>query len=433
LFLALYNEFTARHLHAVSRSRPSCRDRLAGWEVYTTLFDVLLSEGSDGLLIIPEWAFDIMHEFVYQFQGFCQYRTSSSDKRKEEDWELLRQNQDAWTVSKVMFYLHSFMEAASSLPENIDASSGKMGIKNLGIFAAVALSRLECLLADYTSCLDVLEMDIVKNSLDDGAIGEVFQAKISLAYHAGVAFLMLNRYKDAISVLEDICSEIQRATKSGQLAELVGSDQQQFQKQFDRMLALLAILVNICPASTVLLDGRNRDSVGYLVRDKFGSQLLKIDGGEEGYDSLFGFACPKFIDPAVPDYSKNLPAGLNLQTYNLQILQFINEMEKQRSLKNLHSYMKLYTSIGVEKLASFNDCSEVSECVSQLLSLKHKMLQREGTDNSVHSALDIHYFGESENIYIDEAQTEKRFEGFFLSRISHSRDIQKAIADLVIE
>jgi len=108
-------------------------------------------------------------------------------------------------------------------------------------------------------------------------------------------------------------------------------------------------------------------------------------------------------------------------------------MEKQRSLKNLHSYMKLYTSIGVEKLASFNDCSEVSECVSQLLSLKHKMLQREGTDNSVHSALDIHYFGESENIYIDEAQTEKRFEGFFLSRISHSRDIQKAIADLVIE
>jgi len=62
------------------------------------------------------------------------------------------------------------------------------------------------------------------------------------------------------------------------------------------MLALLAIQVNICPDSTVLLDGRNRDSVGYLVRDKFCSQLLKIDGGEEGYDSLFGSACPKFID-----------------------------------------------------------------------------------------------------------------------------------------
>jgi len=31
-------------------------------------------------------------------------------------------------------------------------------------------------------------MDIFQNSLDDGAIGEVFQAKISLAYHAGVAF-----------------------------------------------------------------------------------------------------------------------------------------------------------------------------------------------------------------------------------------------------
>lgn len=54
------------------------------------MFGGLLCEGSKDLLVIPEWAFDIMHACVYQFQEFCQYRTSSSDKRKEEDWELLR-------------------------------------------------------------------------------------------------------------------------------------------------------------------------------------------------------------------------------------------------------------------------------------------------------------------------------------------------------
>ena len=43
---------------------------------------------------IYDWAFNIMHEFVFQFQGFRQYRTSSSGKRKEEDWKILRQNLD---------------------------------------------------------------------------------------------------------------------------------------------------------------------------------------------------------------------------------------------------------------------------------------------------------------------------------------------------
>ena len=32
---------------------------------------------------IYDWAFNIMHEFVFQFQGFRQYRTSNSGKRKE--------------------------------------------------------------------------------------------------------------------------------------------------------------------------------------------------------------------------------------------------------------------------------------------------------------------------------------------------------------
>jgi len=45
-------------------------------------------------------------------------------------------------------------------------------------------------------------MDNLQKSTDDGAIGEEFQAKIRLAYHAGV--VMLNRYKDIIFVLEDI-------------------------------------------------------------------------------------------------------------------------------------------------------------------------------------------------------------------------------------
>ena len=108
-------------------------------------------------------------------------------------------------------------------------------------------------------------------------------------------------------------------------------------------------------------------------------------------------------------------------------------MEKQRPLRSLHSFMKLYTSIGTSKLASFNGCSDDGECISQLLSLKNKMLQREGSDNEIVSALDIHFNADHNMVNIDEAQRQRRFEGFFLTRIAQCADIQKALDTIIVE
>ena len=392
------------------------------------------NNGDDsGLYLMPEWAFDIMHEFVYQFQGFCQFRTTSSDKRKDEDLAMIRDNKDAWAVDQVMYYLHSLIELSAGIANDATAESGTLAYKHLGVFAAVALSRLECLLADYTACLEAFDIDLVTEQLsDNGIISRVFPAKISLAYHAGIAHLMLNRYKDAINILEDVCTEIQRAVKTNQLQSMVGHDHQQFNKQFDRMLALLAILIKICPSCLISLDG-NKDSIGSLVREKYGSQLQKIESGDEGYEDLFGFACPKFIDPAFPDYSKEIPAGFNQQAHKSQIRHFIDEMDKQRPLRSLHSYMKLYTSIDTSKLASFNGCSDDSELVSQLLSLKNKMLQKEGNGNEVVSALDVHFSAEKNIVYMDEIQRQRRCEGYYLTRIAHCKVIRNALDEIIVE
>jgi len=56
---------------------------------------------------IYDWAFDIMHEFVFQFQGFRQYRTSSSGKRKEEDWKILRPNLKKVTLPTKLYWMHT--------------------------------------------------------------------------------------------------------------------------------------------------------------------------------------------------------------------------------------------------------------------------------------------------------------------------------------
>jgi len=203
--------------------------------VYRNLFDLIINvaEADDladdngmGFLLIPDWAFDILHEFVYQFQGFCQFRTtfaattSNSNKtltdNQTETLELLKQNKDVWAVETVMYYLHRMLSFVRSAHPSV-----KPGHKTLGVFASVALSRLECLLGDYQASLMALDpiyrgtsgasADIAA-AVDD-EVSSVFAAKISLAYHAGVSYLMLRRYKDAINFLGDICSQINRGLK----------------------------------------------------------------------------------------------------------------------------------------------------------------------------------------------------------------------------
>ena len=70
------------------------------------------------------------------------------------------------------------------------------------------------------------------------------------------------------------------------------------------MIALLAVLTHVCPSEGVV-----DESVLRSVRDRHRSALSKIEAGEEGYEDLFIFACPKFVSPAVPDYGRVLRGG----------------------------------------------------------------------------------------------------------------------------
>jgi translation initiation factor 3 subunit L len=235
LVLALYREVTHRHWHSVTR--PTVGARIEGWSVYRELFDEILLEAEEkskesraAFFISPQWSFDILHEFVYQFQGYCQFKsavqasavkhgiapggepTKSAPHHLIENMTILSQNSDAWSVETVFFYLHRLV--------SIGKTSTVPAYQYLGIFASVALSRLECLLGDYRACLSALEMDtnvIVDNGEALQTVQEivhgVFPARVSWAYHAAVAYLMLRRYKDATRILGDVCSYMQRGFK----------------------------------------------------------------------------------------------------------------------------------------------------------------------------------------------------------------------------
>jgi len=433
LFLALYRELTHRHWHAVSRI--NIRDRIEGWQVYKELFEEILQE-EPNFYITPEWAFDVLNEFVYQFQGFCQFRTTlhgnalksglikegesfaslnlssnstSGGNQQVADSINMLNSSDAWEVEQVFGYLHRLVK--------IGSTSERPAYQYLGLFASVASSRLECLLGDHAGCLKALipiSDSFVVRKKDDAEqtaveiIGSVFLARLSMAYHAGISFMMLRRYKDASRIWGDICAYMQRGFKTGQLRKLPNSEQ--FNKQYERMISLLAIVTHICPPSGVV-----DESVLRTVREKHGPILSKIDAGEEGYEDLF--QSPKFVSASFDN------------VYRLQMKQFDKEMVPQLACRKVRSYMKLYTSIAVSKLARFNDM-EPEEFAPILVAFKQRMLQLEAplgrnsfAEGQRKSALDIHYYMVEDMVHVDEAEKQRRFEKYFVAQITQNQDI----------
>jgi translation initiation factor 3 subunit L len=457
LFLAFYRELTHRHWHAVSR--PSLRDRIEGWDVYRELFDELLEGAEEDsislqpkLFVLPEWAFDILHEFVYQFQGFCQFRSSlynsankhglvggtlsgiegeekgSSKKGPPhhvvDNLAIMREDtaKEVWTVDTVMYYLHRLVQIGTSPNCKVPA------YQYFGIFASVALSRLECLLTDYTGCLaaltTVLDIDAAAVTKSDQetktfsqVVNGVFSAKLSLTYHSGISFLMLRRYKDAANTVGSLCSDMHRGFKTGQLRQLPNSDQ--LYKNYDRLIALLAICTQLCPQSDLV-----EESIAKVIREKHGVQL-----GKEAYTELFVFCAPKFISPAIPDFFVSGPIE---NVYKQQVQMLEQELKDQPVFRDLRSYLKLYTSIPISKLVKFGNAEHL------LPGLKLKMRQIEINNPlmpsleqaSPKSALDIHYYVDvtangDEIVHVDEAEKQRRFENYFFAQIAQSHDIRK--------
>ncbi|PNH07077.1 Eukaryotic translation initiation factor 3 subunit L [Tetrabaena socialis] len=81
VFCLLYKEMYFRHLYA--RCQPTLRDRCESWDNYCELFGLLLTSNVN--MQLPNvWLWDMVDEFLYQFQSFCQYRGKVQSMSPEE-------------------------------------------------------------------------------------------------------------------------------------------------------------------------------------------------------------------------------------------------------------------------------------------------------------------------------------------------------------
>lgn len=86
VFLLLYKELYFRHLYA--KLQPTLEQRVQSWENYCQLFKVIL-QGNVTMQLPNNWLWDMVDEFIYQFQSFCQFR-SKLRSRSEEEIEALK-------------------------------------------------------------------------------------------------------------------------------------------------------------------------------------------------------------------------------------------------------------------------------------------------------------------------------------------------------
>jgi translation initiation factor 3 subunit L len=144
----------------------------------------------------------------------------------------------------------------------------------------------------------------------------------------------------------------------------------------DQMYALIAICVAFHPT-------RLDDTIHNALREKYGDQLQKLQrGGPESlpiFEELFRAACPKFISPVPPDF-ENPAANVDMIEHHLAM--FMDEVKTNMWSPTVKSYLRLYTTMDLNKLAGFLEVNP-EELRSFLLLNKQRTKQLRWTDQAL--------------------------------------------------
>ncbi|CAN8067375.1 unnamed protein product [Agarophyton chilense] len=428
-FLLLYNELYYRHLF--SKMIPSLAQRVDSWQNYCSLFEAFLKHGMIDHDLPPSWLWDMIDEFIYQFESWCQYRAKLKSKTPEEI-QYLRENDQIWNVRAVLSLLTYLVHksniiswllrgepSGSNDPDssNFDISTVPV-YRYIGYFSIIGLLRVNTLLGDYRLALMVLQP--IDFDVSTALFTHVTACHVSIYYYMGFCYIMLRRYEDAVRVFTSTIIHISRIkhnhTRSYQY--------EQINKRNDQMMALLALCLAMQPQQV-------DESMMSMVREKSGDKLSRMRQGElQLFGDLFSHASPKFISPAPPNY--DAADDTNMEAPRLQSKLFIQVVKSQLVLPEVRSYLKLYTTIEIEKLGAFMDV-EAETFRSHLHALKHRSWTLTGSFavpplNGVFStSSDVGFYIEGEVVHISDTKQSSRYGEYFIENIKKLDDLHSQL------
>lgn len=436
VFLILYKELWFRHVY--SRLQPTGEDRFSSYDNYCDFFNYVLNNENGPVPIdLPaQWLWDIIDEFIYQYQSFSQWRNKASLKNKE-DLELLREG-GVWSSYSVLNVLYSLIQKANIVPqlaataagEDPDAVAGEYGsqplYKLLGFFSLIGLLRVHVLLGDYTLALKTL--DHIQLAQKNALMTRVTACHVSTHYYIGFAYLMLGRYPDAIRSLTSILTFLQR------LKSFTRSYQHdQLNKTADRMYALLAISTALCPT-------RLDESLSGALKEKYGEHLARMHKGQSSaFEELFLYAAPKFITTSGPAYEDPEIMGqwndsMLPDPVQHQLKLFMADIIPQLSNGTVRSFVKLYKSLGTDKLAAFCDADE-EEVVERMMVAKAASRQfkwQSGNllDGTVVNTSDLDFVLDADTVHVAEHRAGRRYGEWFLRNGTRMADLTQHVRNM---
>jgi len=293
--------------------------------------------------------------------------------------------------------------------------------KMLGYFSIIGLVRVHCMMGDYHLAIKTLEPIDLTNK--KGLFTRVTACHITLYYYLGFSYLMMRRYVDSIKTLTTILLYISRTkqyhTRSYQYESMM--------KKSEQMYALLAIAVALCPQ-------RIDENIHAVLREKYGEKMARMQRGEEtAFSETFTFACPKFVQPATPDYGVEPSPNQGQEAMLLQQRLFMQEVRQQVPIPIIRSYLKLYSTISIPKLTSFLDTQEEEAIRSHLACFKHKthnlVWGSPGSPLSgkVLSSSDVDFFVDLDMVHIVDSKVVRRYGDYFIRNINKFEEILKDI------
>lgn len=446
-FLILYKELYYRHIHA--RGQPTLEHRIKSFYNYCDLLNYILNSDEPVPLELPDvWLWELVDEFVYQYQSFSQYRCRVTKLTEDETMILSQKDfQSTWNVLCVLNVLHSLVDksnirlqlevyASGGDPDSVAGEFGRHSLyKMLGYFSLVGLLRLHSLIGDYYQAIKVLEnIELHKKS----QYSHVPACHISTSYYVGFAYMMMRRYADAIRTFSSILLYIQR-TK--QLFQSRTYQNDQINKQTEQMYHLLAICLVLHPQC---ID----ESIQQVLREKnYHEKMYKMQYGDLAeFESCFVFACPKFQSPSFPPLNANTD-DFAKEAIRHQTQVFMDEVRQQKMLPTIRSYLKLYTTLPLLKLATFmsqghtgdtNWEQEIEALRIHLLCFKHKMKNivwtkgSSGLEGSFQSGSELDFYIDDDMIHIADTKVANPYGDFFIRKIHKFKELNRKLHGIKI-
>ncbi|GBP55920.1 Eukaryotic translation initiation factor 3 subunit L [Eumeta japonica] len=447
VFMILYKELYYRDIYARVPGGPKPEQRFHSFYNYCDLFNYILSAETPVPLELPDqWLWELIDEFIYQFQSFAQYRSRTS-KLSPAEIEALNTENKAWNVLCILNVLHSLVDksnikrqlevyASGADPESVAGEFGRHSLyKMLGYFSLVGLLRLHSLLGDYYQAIKVLEnIELHKKS----QYSHVPACQISTSYYVGFAYMMMRRYADAIRTLSSALLYMQR-TK--QLFSSRSYQNDQINKQTDQMYHLLAICLVLHPQCV-------DESIQQVLREKnYHEKMFKMQYGDLGeFESCFTFACPKFLTPCPPPVEPGSNYARDAVKHQTQV--FMDEVRQQKMLPTIRSYLKLYTTLPLAKLAAFmsavrgggerDAAREHAALAIHLLCFKHKMKNvvwtkgPSGLDGKFQSGSELDFYIDNDMIHIADTKVAHRYGDFFIRKILKFEELNRKLHHIKI-